>query len=369
MALEPAVRNLTQVLRSGYLNEGIQVKELESALSDFLDVKNLVLLNSCTSALTIAYRLSGASLGSSIISTPMSCIATNAPIHNLGARIIWTDVDRLSGNVDPNKVESVITEDTKAIVSVSWAGSPPDLELIDNIAKKHKILHIHDGAHAFDAKLKGRPISDYADFTCFSFQAIKHFTTGDGGALICRKPDDYALAKKLKWFGYDRDNNKDEKGEWRGQRWSADVRHEEVGYKFNMNNLSASIGLAQLPFAENIVSQHRRNAEIYKSYFEKTKSLVSSTQVEDANSSYWVFTTLLKDPDFDRDTLIKKLHSEGIGAGLVHMPNDTYSAFSASKTDLPGTRFFANRQISLPCGWWLSENDCEDIAKSILRLL
>lgn len=369
IALEPALKNITAVLKSGYLNEGIQVRELENSLSDFLGVRNLVLVNSCTSALTIAYRLSGASKNNSIVSTPMTCIATNAPIKNLGARIIWADVEPLTGNIDPQQIESSIRKDTKAIVSVSWAGSPPDLEKIDKIARKYSIVHIHDGAHAFGARLKGRPISDYADFTCFSFQAIKHFTTGDGGALICRDPKNYELAKKLKWFGYDRDGHKDENGEWKGQRWAADVLEGEIGYKFNMNNLAAAIGMAQIPHAADILSKHKRNAEIYKSYFSKTDRIACCSQVTGSESSYWVFTTLLKDPEVNRDLLLQKLNSIGIGAGLVHVPNDLYSAFSQSKTSLKGTRFFADRQISLPCGWWLSERDCSKIAKNLLNLL
>ena len=133
----------------------------------------------------------------------MTCIATNTPIVNLSSRIIWADVNSQNGNVDHNGLENLIEDDTKAIVSVSWAGSPPNLEAIDSVAKKHGLYHIHDGAHAFGALYKGRPISEFADFTCFSFQAIKHISTGDGGALICRDVDKFSLAK-IKWFGYDR---------------------------------------------------------------------------------------------------------------------------------------------------------------------
>ena len=367
--VDETLQNLGEVLSSGFLNEGIQVREFETELAKFLNADQLILVNACTSALTMAYKLSGVEPGTSVVSTAMTCIATNTPICNLGGRIIWADIDRWSGNMDPHQIESVIDENTKAIVSVSWAGSPPDLEAIDNIAKKHGIYHIHDGAHAFGAKLNGKPISDYADFTCFSFQAIKHLTTGDGGALICRDPAKYALAKKLKWFGYDRDETKDEKGEWKGQRWSADVLEGEVGYKFNMNNLSAAIGLSQLPHMADIIMAHRRNAKTYLDMFEHSKLIAPARQVSGATSSFWVFTMLLQGPTIDRDYLMEKLNQQGIGAGLVHVPNDMYSAFASSRTDLPGTAFFAKHQISLPCGWWLRESDCEDIARSVLRLL
>ena len=286
--VDEAIEGIGGVLRSGFLNEGVQVRQFEKELEKFLKVNRLVLVNACTSALTIAYKLSGVEPGTSVVSTSMTCIATNTPISNLGGRIIWADIDRWSGNIDPQQLEAVIDEDTKAIVSVSWAGSPPDLEAIDNIAKKYGIYHIHDGAHAFDAKLNDRPISDYADFTCYSFQAIKHLTTGDGGALICRDEAKFALAKKLKWFGYDRDEAKDEKGEWKGQRWSADVLDGEIGYKFNMNNLSAAIGLSQLPHIADVISAHRDNAEIYRDMFSQSELIMPAQQVSGALSSFWV---------------------------------------------------------------------------------
>lgn len=369
VSVNEALQNLGEVLSSGFLNEGAQVRAFETELSEFLGAEQLVLVNACTSALTMAYKLSGVEPGTSVVSTAMTCIATNTPIYNLGGRIIWADIDQWSGNMDPQEIESVIDTDTKAIVSVSWAGSPPNLEAIDNIAKKYGIYHIHDGAHAFDAKLNGKPISDYADFTCLSFQAIKHLTTGDGGALICRDPAKYALAKKLKWFGYDRDEAKDERGEWKGQRWSADVLDGEVGYKFNMNNLSAAIGLSQMPYMADIVAAHRNNAKTYQDIFKQSKLITPARQVPGATSSFWVLTLLLTDPEINRDCLMEKLNQQGVGAGLVHIPNDTYSAFAASQAALPGTDFFAKRQISLPCGWWLTKSDCEDIAMSVIRLL
>lgn len=369
MPVNDALKGIEHVLQSGFINEGLQVKEFETSLSDYLGVKNLILVNSCTSALTLAYVLADVGADTSVISPSMTCIATNTPIVNLNSRIIWADINSQNGNVDHNGLEALIEEDTRAIVSVSWAGSPPNLEAIDNIAKKHGLYHIHDGAHAFGALYKGRPISDFADFTCFSFQAIKHISTGDGGALICRDDNKFLLAKKLKWFGYDRDATKDEKGEWKGQRWSADIGENEIGFKFNMNNLAGAIGLCQLEHVDKILDGHRRNADIYNKIFSGSDSIKPAEQESSALSSYWVFTCLLTGMEDKRDLLVEKLNDEGIGAGLVHVPNHTYSAFKENERQLPGTEFFASNQISLPCGWWLSEQDCELIANTVLKTI
>lgn len=365
--VDEAVENIREVLTSGFINEGMQVTQFQKALSDYLHVKNLVVMNAGTSALTIAYKLAGVEPGTEVISSPMTCIATNTPIDNLGAKIVWADVEPETGSIDPKDIERKITSKTRAIVYVDWAGNPCDLEAIDAIGKKHGIKVIQDAAHAFGATWKGCPVSDFSDFTCYSFQAIKHLSSGDGGALIARDEKDYLLARKLKWFGYDREATKDEKGEWKGQRWSADVEPGEVGYKFNMNNISAAIGLAQMNHIDRILAAHRSNAAVLEKAFASSNLIRPVKLPSGAQSSYWVFTCVT-DSSVDRDALMEKLNAEGIAAGLVHLSNDIYSAFKPYAADLPGVKAFGDRQMSLPCGWWLSNDDCAHIARRTLEL-
>ena len=320
-----ALENLSKVFSSGFINEGEQVITLEKELSSFLGVANLTLVNSCTSALTMALRIIGVGEGDEVITTAMTCVATNTPIINSGATLVWADIDSNTGMISAQEVEALITPKTKAIM-----------------------------------------IAEYADFTCFSFQAIKHFTTGDGGALICRNSDDHALAKKLKWFGYDRDTVKDAKGEWKGQKWDADILPEEVGYKFNLNNMSAAVGLANLPNMENVLSAHRNNAALLASLL-STHSKIKLLKIDpNALSSFWVYTLRLNVTEQQRDSIIAKLNEKGIGAGLIHLPNDRYSAFNEYRRELRNTKLFSATQISLPCGWWLSSNDIKIIAQALV---
>ncbi|OIN85853.1 MAG: hypothetical protein AUJ12_07915 [Alphaproteobacteria bacterium CG1_02_46_17] len=366
--VEDALVGIREVLESGFINEGLQVTQFQNALKEHLGVTNLVVVNSCTSALTMAYKICGVGPDTEVITTAMTCIATNTPIDNLGAKIVWADIDANTGSIDPKDIERKITPKTKAIVIVSWAGTPCDLEAVADVAKRHNIPVVQDAAHAFDSRWNGRPVSEFSDFTCYSFQAIKHLSSGDGGALICRDEKDFELARKLKWFGYDRDAHKDEKGEWKGQRWSADIFPGEVGYKFNMNNVAAAIGLAQMPYIGKLIDAHRANAAVYQKCFANSNVIHSLDVPSQATSSFWVFTALVNDPQIDRDLLLEALNQEGIAAGLVHMPNDSYSAFKESLTDLPETHKFASTQISLPCGWWLGAEDCEHIATRVLEL-
>jgi len=363
---ERALENLREVFSSGFINEGEQVIQLERDLSSFLMIQNLTLVNSCTSALTMALRIIGVGPGDEVITTAMTCIATNTPIVNAGATLVWADIDADTGMISIDDVEALITPRTKALMIVDWAGSPADLKGFDLLSQKYSIPVIQDAAHAFGAKYDGKPISDYADFTCLSFQAIKHFTTGDGGALICSKPEDYILAKKLKWFGYDRDSVKDSKGEWKGQKWDADILADEVGYKFNLNNMAAAVGLANLPKMQGILDKHRQNAVQLSSLLDNHPKIKLLKTYEGAESSYWVYTLRLQIEEQRRDLIMANLNEKGIGAGLVHLPNDRYSAFYKFKRKLVNTELFSSTQISLPCGWWLSSSDIDFIAKSLI---
>lgn len=368
MPVDEALVAIREVLESGFVNEGQQVSDFQNAVAGFLGIRNLVLTNSCTSALTMAYKMSGVGPGTEVITPAMTCVATNTPIVNLGAKIVWADIQPDSGSIDPADIERKITDKTRAIVYVNWAGTPCDLEAIQSIGRKHGIPVVQDGAHAFGATWDGKPISDFADFTCLSFQAIKHLSLGDGGALICNDEQKFGLARKLKWFGYDRDAVKDEKGEWKGQRWSADIRPNEVGFKFNMNNISAAIGMAQMKHIGALLKAHRSNAATYNEIFRDSAYIKPLRVPAQAKSSYWVYTCLFTGSEKLRNELIKRLNAEGIAAGLVHLPNDMYSAFEEFKSDLPGTSAFSSSQISLPCGWWVSPEDCRFIATRVLEI-
>jgi dTDP-4-amino-4,6-dideoxygalactose transaminase len=175
--------------------------------------------------------------------------------------------------------------------------------------------------------------------------------------------------KKLKWFGYDRDATKDEKGEWKGQKWDADIKNGEVGYKFNMNNINASIGISQMKHIDRILNKHKQNALIYTQEFKDFELLSNLTLPSKAESAYWVFTLLTELSEIKRNLLLERLNQNGIGAGLVHLPNDTYSAFESFNQELPGVRNFSSTQISLPCGWWIEEKDCYLIAKTVKKLV
>jgi len=359
---------IKNVFKSGFINEGSEVKNLTEILADKLGSKKIVLTNSGTSALTIAYKLSGVKPGKNVVSTPMTCIASNTPIINLGGSIKWTEVDPMNGMITVENIKKKIDKDTVAISFVNWGGVIPEIDKIYNYCRSKKILVIQDAAHSFLAKYKNKPVCNFADFTCFSFQAIKHFTCGDGGAIISKTLLNYKKSKKLKWFGYDRDNSKDSQGNWKKPQEDVDILENDVGYKFNMNNVSAAIGLGEIKNINKTISKHIKNAQLYNRLFKNHYKITPIKQNSNARSVYWVYTLIL-DKSLNRDIIIEELKKFGISSGQIHIPNDIYSCFKKYKTKLPGVRKFSKSQLNLPCGWWLNSKDINFIAKKLIKIL
>jgi len=361
-----ALTRLEKVLGSGFINEGVEVTEFATALQEYFDHEYVIPLNSGTAALTLALKLAGVKEGDEVITTSMTCVATNTPIHALNAKVVWADINEYTGNIDPDSVKSLITKKTKAVICVNWSGLPCELKRLQEICDEHRIKLIQDAAHGFGSLYNDKHVCHFADYTCYSLQAIKHITTGDGGILVCNSKKDYERARKLKWFGIDREATKDANGEWKGQRWNVDV--EEAGYKIHMNNVAAAIGLSQLPHIERIVSGHTRNAQIYRRNFLFVNSIEPLLYPSNSYPSYWVMTCLL-DEQIDRDAVILKLKEHGIDAGVVHTPNHNYTCFKDSLVELPHTEYFSKHQISLPCGWWLTEEDIKFISEKVIEVL
>lgn len=348
---------VNQTLRSGTVTQGPRVQEFEEALRQYLTVEQVLAVNSCTSALQLAAYLAGVRPGSRVITTPMTCSATNTALVAMGAGLVWADVDPWTGNIDPGSVAERLKEypDAVAVVCVDWAGNPCQLHGLKATCQEAGVKLIEDAAHAFGAEYDGKKIGHHGDFVCFSFQAIKPLTTVDGGALVCQDPADHERGKLLRWFGLDRDQ----------PRTRQDM--PEAGWKYHMNDLGASIGLANLPYIEReVLAKHRRNGRILDRILSDavpTPTLHAGTYYTPRSPSYWVYTIL---PE-DKEAVRKALTRAGVQAGEIHQRNDGLTAFRRFKRDLPGVDAFAARQISVPCGWWVSEEQAEMIGNTILE--
>lgn len=345
---------LLQILHSGYIGQGSQVELFESKLAKFLNTPNVLTVNSGTSALQLALRLANVGIGDEVITTPMTCSATNEPILATGAKIVWADVFPENGLIDPSSVEKKISKNTKAIMCVDWGGTVCDLDRLMEIAKKNHIKVIEDAAHGFGSTYKGKKVGTIADFTCFSFQAIKHITTVDGGLITTKNLSDYKRGKLLRWYGIDRE------AEIVGDS-RIDIDIPEWGYKYHMNDVSATIGLTQMQHVERIVKKHQQNAKYYLENINNKFFHHPVTQWEQT-SAFWIYTLVLPSPQA-RVEFAAFMKKNGVATSRVHRRNDEYSGFERSKDILCGLSYFYDREECVPVHWGLTEEEREKITK------
>ncbi|MCX6800087.1 MAG: DegT/DnrJ/EryC1/StrS family aminotransferase [Candidatus Falkowbacteria bacterium] len=352
---EDVMEPLKEVLLSGFIGQGSKVNEFENALAEKLGTKNVLTVNSGTSGLHLALRLAGVGYGDEVITTALTCTATNWPILANGAIPIWADIDKDTGNIDWRSIESLITNKTKAIMVVHWGGYPVDLDEIMDIAKKYNLKVIADCAHGFGSTYKNKPVGTVADFGIYSFQAIKHMTTVDGGLLVVKDNDDYERGKLLRWYGIDRD----------GKR--ADFRCEsdilEWGYKFHMNDIAATIGLVQLKYVNKTIEKHRENAKFYNEKLSDVPGITLLSEKIDRQSSYWIYTLKVE----NRDSFMTKMLESGIATSRVHERNDKHTCVAVYQKELPILDEFVKKMICIPVGWWVTEEDRNYIVDIIKR--
>ena len=333
------INELKKVLYSGYIGEGTKVKEFERLLTDYLN-GYVILVNSGTSALHLALHITGVK-NKTVISTPMTCLATNTPIVQNGGRIVWADVDPETGNIDPASISKNITRNTKAVMAVHYGGNLCN-PVLTKICKDRGLTLIEDCAHLNGPGLGG--------LQCYSFQAIKHLTTGDGGCLVTKDKKIYDRAKLLRWYGINRES---------GQNMRCMEPISEAGYKFHMNDISATIGISNFEKLEDVISKTRKNAQYYNDAF-MNLDFVKPVPVPHRND-YWLYILLVeKKPQF-----LEYMRDNGIETSLVHARNDVQPIFKSSRRKLPGLEKFWEKQVCIPVGWWLTHKQVKSIADKV----
>jgi perosamine synthetase len=348
-AREKLLPELEKVLYSGYVAQGEQVEIFERAFENYIGAGFSLSLNSGTAALHVALILSGVSSVDEVISTAMTAEPTNVAIKMVGAKIRYADIDYDTGNIDPISIESRINGSTKAIMVVDYAGVPVNVPEIQRISEKYKIPVIHDAAHALGAKFNGLKTGNHFPYTVFSFQAIKHLTTIDGGMLQVASKADYEKGKLIRWFGIDK----------KLSRLDNNIRFQ--GYKYHMNNVDATIGIVQLNEIESIIDKHVENGKFYDQELQKIPGIELLKYYPGSEPSYWLYTLKVE----NREGFVKKLSENGIMASELHKRSDYHDYLNDFKLHLPNLDSFYERLIHLPCGWWVTAEDRERIVETI----
>jgi perosamine synthetase len=345
------IPRLEEILYSGYIAEGDVVLDFEKHLGDLIGNPFCLSLNSGTAALHIALNLIGVTKGDEVISTALTAEPTNTTIALTGAKVVFADVEPNTGLISPTSIETHINKNTKAIMVVHYAGMVCDMDSINEISQKYNIPVIEDAAHAFLSKYKGQYTGNNAPYTCFSFQAIKHLTTIDGGLICLKNEEEFTKARKMRWFGLDK----------RVARLESNIT--EAGYKYHMNNVNATVGLVQLGYLKENVFKYIENGQFFDKEFYNIPGVTLIPYHTNTEPSYWLYTMQVE----RRDDFIKMMADNGIAASPLHLRNDKHAVFNAIPNQTPNLDIFYQNFVHIPCGWWVGEEERALIVNAIKK--
>lgn len=349
-----AEKYISEVLQSRWIGQGPKVEKFESIFDNkFSNPCKSLAVGSGTDALHLAYLLADINEGDEVIVPVFTCTATNIPLLYIGAKIVFCDIDQ-NLNIDVNAIEELITEKTKAIVCVHYGGLPCDMDKIWDLAQRYDLKVIEDNAHALGATYKGEIIGSQSDFSMFSFQAIKHVTTGDGGMLTIKDPNLVEKAKRLRWFGIDR--LKKQKGIW-------DNDINEIGFKYQMTDLSAALGIASMEEFDEHLMHRQKLYKLYRNLLKNTNGIrVIGGEYEDREHAAWLLTAEVD----NREDFMRHLRKYNIESSQVHYRNDRYSIFGGrDEGKFKKMDEMEERYIVLPLHAKVTEADVKYIADVI----
>ena len=346
---EEEIENVVEVLKSGMIAQGPKVMEFEEKFANWIGAKYGIATNSGTSALHVALLACGIGEGDEVITTPFTFIASGNAIVYTGATPVFADIDLDTYTIDPDKIEDLITDKTKAILPVQLYGQAADMDKIREIAEKHDLKIIEDAAQAHGAEYNGEKVGTLGDMACFSFYPTKNMTTSEGGMITT---NDEELAKKAQMF--------------RAHGASERYHHDEIGYNFRMTDIAAAIGLAQLNVIDEFNNKRISNANYLNEQLKDVEGIVTPKSPDNYKHVYHQYTILVEKGN--RDEWVEFLTNKGIGTG-IHYPIPLYNQPIYKKLgiegDCPLAEKAADNVISLPVHPSLTKEDLDLVVDAV----
>ena len=362
------IEEVIDTLKSGWIGTGKKTERFEKEFAEYIGVNYARAVSSCTAALHLSLISSGIASGDQIITSPLTFGATANVIHHVGARPVFVDVERSSMNLDVKKIRRKLTGRTKAILPVHFTGHPCDMERIMKLAEGEELKVIEDAAHAFGAEYRGAKIGSLGNLTCFSFYPTKNITTIEGGMITTNDEDLAGRIRVLSNHGLSSDAHR----RFAGGR-NLDYGIVEPGFKYNMTDVQASLGLHQLRrYAENL----ERRKQIWEKYNGAFIDLPLATPEDpkEGKHAYHLYTILLdlKHLKIDREGFREALFQEKIGTGVhykaLHLHSFYSRTYNYKKGDFPNAEYISERTVSLPLSSALCDGDVEDVINAVRRV-
>ncbi|MBE0426175.1 MAG: DegT/DnrJ/EryC1/StrS family aminotransferase [Nitrospirae bacterium] len=363
---EDEISEVLDSLRSGWLTMGPKTVDFEEMFSKYIGSKNAVSMNSCTACLHIALKTTGLNSGDEVIIPAITFTATAEVVTYFNAKPVLADVNRKTCNIDVSKIEEKITKRTRAIIPVHYAGHPCDMEPVLDIAKKYNLLVIEDAAHAIPAFYKNKKIGTIGDITCFSFYATKTLTTGEGGMATTENDEWSDKMRTLRLHGISRDAWKRYTNEG---SWYYEV--EDAGYKYNMTDIQAALGLAQLRKTDWMWERRKEIAQKYTSAFESLHE-ITTPYVEDGMESAWhlyVIKLNLEMLKIERNQFIEELKNRGVISSVHFIPLYRHpyykTTFDYDLNEFIASEWIYERIISLPIYPGMTDTDVDRVIEAV----
>ena len=367
---EPEIAEVVDSLRSGWLGTGPKVARFEQMFREYVGSDYALAVNSCTAGLHLSLLVADLKPGDEVITTPMTFAATVNTILHVGATPVLVDCDRETQLIDPQKIKEAITPKTRAIVPVHLCGRPCDMDAIGDIARRHDLVVIEDAAHAIETVYKGQKVGNISTLTNFSFYVTKNVVTGEGGMVTTNNPD---FADKIKMYGL----HGLSRDAWK--RFSDDgYKHYQViypGFKYNMMDLQAAIGIHQLQRADEWLVRRNEIWQIYNQAFADLPIGLPALDEPDTVHGRHLYTLMVDEArcGISRDAFMNKMHQLNVGTGVhyvaVHLHPYYRETFGYEPSDFPNATWLSERTVSIPLSPKLTNGDVEDVITAVRQAL
>lgn len=365
------LRAVKQVLDSGWVGMGPKCEEFENLFAQYVGAKHAISVSSCTAALHLALLATDIKPGDEVITTPLTFVATVNAIEYAGAKPVLVDIDPNTLNIDPNLIESAITKKTKAIIPVHYGGLPCEMDKIFAIAKKHNLIVVEDAAHAVASRWKGKMIGGLKNsLACFSFYPNKNMTSVEGGMVTTDSKKMAEIIKIARLHGMDNEA-------WKRYRGGKKIIRSEMimlGFKYNLTDLQAAIGICQL----RKLDKFQKIRDTYAKIYDKTLSGYCDLQKRASNSSrhafhLYVIILKLENMTATRDEVLQQIRNQGIGATIhylpVHMHKYYQKKFGFKNGDFPIAEYIYERMITLPLTPAMTLKEAKETAETVKRII
>lgn len=351
------LEEVKKVFDTGWLGLGSTVFEFENKIKEYLGAKNVIAVNTGTSALHIALDGFGIVEGDEVIVPSLTFCASIQVITALGAIPVFCEIDPDTLNMDIKDVKKRITPKTKAIMPVHYCGQACDMDALMEMGKNHNIVIIEDAAHAFGSSCNGRKIGSFGDVTCFSFDPIKNLTCGEGGAVVLSDDEIAEEIRRKRILGIDKDTWHRYKNE---RSWFYEVTTQ--GYRYHMSNINAAIGIAQLKKFETFIQRKKEIVQKYNDAFMNIDGLKILTWNLKDTAPFTYIVRVLKGA---REDLIEFLKGKGVGTGIHYIPNHLQPFFKPFTTSLPVTKQIGEEILTLPLYYDMTDEQVGTVIEAV----